>query len=71
MPTENKPDSGLEDNRYANAEVEVFYGDESEKAYNDYLNRRVAMAMRHVAEYVDAGGDVKALEKRLQEKNDE
>ena len=71
MPTENKPDSGLEDNRYANAEVEVFYGDESEKAYNDYLNRRVAMAMRHVAEYVDAGGDVKALEKRLQEKADD
>lgn len=71
MPTENKPDSGLEDNRYANAEVEVFYGDESEKAYNDYLNRRVAMAMRHVAEYVDAGGDVKALEKRLQEKDDD
>ena len=71
MPTENKPDSGLEDNRYANAEVEVFYGEESEKAYNDYLNRRVAMAMRHVAEYVDAGGDVKALERRLQEKNDE
>ena len=71
MPMENKPDSGLKDNRYANAEVEVFYGDQSEKAYNDYLNRRVAMAMRHVAEYVDAGGDVKALEKRLQEKNDE
>ena len=71
MSTENKPDSGLKDNRYANAEVEVFYGEESEKAYNDYLNRRVAMAMRHVAEYVDAGGDVKALERRLQEKNDE
>ena len=71
MPMENKPDSGLKDNRYANAEVEVFYGEESEKAYNDYLNRRVAMAMRHVAEYVDAGGDVKALEKRLQEKDDD
>ena len=71
MPMENKPDSGLKDNHYANAEVEVFYGEESEKAYNDYLNRRVAMAMRHVAEYVDAGGDVKALERRLQEKDDE
>lgn len=71
MSMENKPDSGLKDNRYANAEVEVFYGEESEKAYNDYLNRRVAMAMRHVAEYVDAGGDVKALEKRLQEKDDD
>ena len=31
MPMENKPDSGLKDNRYANAEVEVFYGEESEK----------------------------------------
>ena len=71
MSMENKPDSGLKDNRYANAEVEVFYGEESEKAYNDYLNQRVAMAMRHVAEYVDAGGDVKALEKRLQEKDDD
>ena len=71
MSTENKPNSGLKDNRYANAEVEVFYGDEFEKAYNDYLNRRVAMSMRYVAEYVDAGGDVKALDKRLQENDNE
>ena len=71
MPMDNKPDSGLKDNRYANVEVEVVCGEEFEKAYNDYLNRRVAMAMRHVAEYVDAGGDVKALEWRLQEQNDE
>ena len=69
MPMENKPDSGLKDNRYANAEVEVICGEEFEKAYNDYINRRVAMAMRHVAEYVEAGGDVNALLKRLQEKN--
>ena len=71
MSMENKPDSGLKDNRYANAEVEVIFGSEFEKAYNDYLNRRVSMAMRHVAEYVDTGGDVKVLEKRLQEQIDE
>lgn len=61
---------GLKDNRYANVEVEVFYGEEFEEVYNDFMNRRVAMAMRHVAEYVEAGGDVKALEKRLQETDD-
>ena len=71
MAMDNKPASDLKDNRYANVEVEVVYGEEFEKAYNDYLNRRVSMAMRHVAEYVDAGGDVKALEKRLQDNNDE
>jgi hypothetical protein len=71
MAMDNKPASDLKDNRYANAEVEVVCGEEFEKAYNDYLNRRVSMAMRHVAEYVDAGGDVKALEKRLQDNNDE
>ena len=53
MPMDNKPDSGLKDNRYANAEVEVVCGEGFEKAYNDYLNRRVSMAMRHIAEYVD------------------
>ena len=61
---------GLKDNRYANVEVEVFYGEEFEEVYNDFMNRRVAMAMRHVAEYVEAGGDVNALEKRLQETDD-
>ena len=66
---ENKDDSGLKDNRYTDAEVEVYYGEDFEKAYDDYLNRRVAMAMRHVAEYVEAEGDVNALMKRLQEKN--
>ena len=71
MAMDNKPASDLKDNRYANVEVEVVCGEKFEKAYNDYLNRRVSMAMRHVAEYVDAGGDVKALEKRLQDNNDE
>lgn len=71
MTIDNKPASGLKDNRYANVKVEVVCGEEFEKAYNDYLNRRVSMAMRHVAEYVDAGGDVRALEKRLQDNNDE
>ena len=71
MAMDNKPASDLKDNRYANVEVEVVCGEEFEKAYNDYLNRRVSMAMRHVAEYVDAGGDVKALEKRLQDNNDD
>lgn len=71
MAMDNKPASDLKDNRYANVEVEVVCGEEFEKAYNDYLNRRVSMAMRHVAEYVDAGGDVKVLEKRLQDNNDE
>ena len=64
---ENKDDSGLKDNWYADAEVEVFYGEDFEKAYDDYLNRRVAMAMPHVTEYVESGGDVNALLKRLQE----
>ena len=67
---ENKGDSSLKDNCYADVELEVFYSEEFEKAYNDYLNRRVAMGMRHVAEYVEAGGDVKALLKRLQETDD-
>ena len=71
MPMDNKHDSGLKDNRYANAEVEVVCGEGFEKAYNDYLNRRVSMAMRHIAEYVDNGGDVKALERRLQEDDKE
>lgn len=71
MAMDNKPASDFKDNRYANVEVEVVCGEEFEKAYNDYLNRRVSMAMRHVAEYVDAGGDVKVLEKRLQDNNDE
>ena len=53
--------SDLKDNRYARAEVEVFYGEDFEKVYNDYLSHRVVMAMKHVAEYVDAGGDVNAL----------
>lgn len=67
---ENKDDSGLKDNQYANAEVEVYYGEDFEKAYDDYLNRRITMAMRHVAEYVEAEGDVNALMKRLQETYD-
>ena len=67
---ENKGESSLKDNCYAGVEVEVFYGEEFEKAYNDYLDRRVAMAMRHVAEYVEAEGDVNALMKRLQETDD-
>ena len=71
MLMDNKPASGLKDNRYANAEVEVICGEKFENAYNDYLNPRVAMAMCHVAKYVDAGGDVKALERRLQEQNNE
>ena len=60
----------LKDNRYANAEVEVVYGNEFEKAYYDFLNRRVSLARRHVAEYVETRGDVKALLKRLQENDD-
>ena len=71
MAMDNKSASDLKDNRYANVEVEVVCGEEFDKAYNDYLNRRVSMAMRHIAEYVDVGGDVKALEKRLQDNNDE
>ena len=67
---ENKDDSGLKDNQYANAEVEVYYGEDFEKTYDDYLNRRITMAMRHVAEYVEAEGDVNALMKRLQETYD-
>ena len=62
---ENKGDSSLKDNCYAGVEVEVFYGEEFEKAFNDYLDRRVAMAMKHVVEYVKTGGDIKALEKKI------
>ena len=43
MTIDNKPASGIKDNRYANIEVEVVCGEEFEKAYNDYLNRRVSM----------------------------
>lgn len=61
MSLDNKMESDLKDNRYACAEVEVFCGEDFEKAYNDYLNRRVAMAMKRVTEYVYAGGDANAL----------
>ncbi len=66
----SKRESTLKDNRYIHAEVEVVHGEMFEKAYNDYLNRRVSMAMRHVAEFVDSGGDVKELAKRLHQNND-
>ncbi len=66
----SKREFTLKDNRYIHAEVEVVHGEMFEKAYNDYLNRRVSMAMRHVAEFVDSGGAVNALLKCSQERND-
>ncbi len=70
MQMNNERESSLKDNRYVYAEVEVVHGEMFEKAYNDYLDRRVAMAMRHVAEFVDSGVDVKELAKRLHQNND-
>lgn len=65
MQMRNKTNSGLNNNRYADAEVEVVYGKDFEKVYNDFLSRRVAMTMRHVDEYTKSGGDVKLLLERL------
>ena len=52
MTIDNKPASGLKDNRYANVEVEVVCGEGFEKAYNDYLNRRASMDIPNPIDFV-------------------